>query len=284
LSASATIPLTVSAAVQPSFTLSATAATANAGASGTSTVTIIPANGFGSGVTLATSGWPAGITGTFGTNPATGSSIVTINVATGVAAGPYALTVTGNSSGLSASTTIALTVNNATSGMGSSASFVGVDATTEGAWTGRYGTAGYVIANDTNASPSYATVGFSGGASTYTWAAQTTDPRAPQSAPGSLTGIASAYTQYSGQSFTIDIGMFDSNTHTISFYLLDWDSTSRTETITILDAATNTILDSETFSGFHNGQYATWNIKGSVIVKVTPNSYISPVVSGIFFH
>jgi hypothetical protein len=203
-------------------------------------------------------------------------------VGAGVAAGPYTLTVNGTSSALSASTTIALTVNNGT-GLGSSASFAGVDATTEGVWTGKYGASGYLIANDSNASPNYATVGFTS-ALTYTWAGQTSDPRAPQSSPGSSTGTATAYTQYSGQSFTINIGIFDGKTHSISFYLLDWDSSSRSETITILDAATNTVLDSETFSGFHNGQYATWNIKGNVIVKVTPNGFISPAVSGIFFN
>ena len=96
-------------APSPGFTLGATSATAIAGANGTSTVTVTPVNGFSSAVTL-TSGWPSGITGTFGTNPATSSSTVAIAVGSGVAPGSYSLSVTGTSAALTASTTIALTV------------------------------------------------------------------------------------------------------------------------------------------------------------------------------
>ena len=116
LSASATIPLIVNAAAQPSFTLSASAATITAGASGTSTVTITPANGFNSAVTLAAFGWPTGVTAAFGTNPATVSSVLAINVASTVAAGSYNLTVNGTSGSLSASTSVALTVKASGSG------------------------------------------------------------------------------------------------------------------------------------------------------------------------
>ena len=38
------------------------------------------------------------------------------------------------------------------------------------------------------------------------------------------------------------------------------------------------------FSGFHDGQYATWNIHGNVVIQVTPIGYVSPAVSGIFFN
>jgi hypothetical protein len=78
--------------------------------------------------------------------------------------------------------------------------------------------------------------------------------------------------------------MSDGNTHGVSLYLLDWDTTTRSETVTVYDAVTNVVLDTETFSGFHNGIYASWNIKGSVIIKVTPASGTSPVVSGFFLN
>ena len=81
------------ATVNPGFTLSATAATVAAGSSGTSTVTVTPLNGFNAAVSLAASAWPAGITGTFG------SSLVSINVAAGVAPGAYTLTLKRNGRG-----------------------------------------------------------------------------------------------------------------------------------------------------------------------------------------
>ena len=101
---------TVTGGSTPGFTLNATAASAPAGASGTATVTVSPLNGFNSLVTLAASGWPTGIAGSFGNNPATTSSVVTINVGSGVAAGAYTLTVNGTSGSLSANASIALTV------------------------------------------------------------------------------------------------------------------------------------------------------------------------------
>ena len=55
---------TVGAGGVPSFTLNATAATVQAGSSGSSTITVTPLNGFNSAVTLSASGWPVGITGT----------------------------------------------------------------------------------------------------------------------------------------------------------------------------------------------------------------------------
>ena len=261
----------------PSFTLNATAVTANAGSAGTSIVTITPAGGFNSPVTLAASNWPAGITGTFGTSSAS------ISVGASVAPGTYALTVTGTSGALSASTAIALAVNPASSGGGTSASFAGQDATTGGSWTSRYGAAGFAIANGSSVQAPYATIGFQA-ALTYTWAAQTTDARALLIARGATTGIASAYTQYSGQAFMINIGMTDGNSHVVSIYMLDWDGTSRNQTITILDAVSNAVLDTRTFAAFHDGLYASWNIKGNVIIKVSPNGYTSPVVSGVFLN
>ena len=119
------------------------------------------------------------------------------------------------------------------------------------------------------------------GDSTYTWAASTTDGRGLQAGSGASTRIASTY--YSGTSFTINVDIADGNTHRIALYLLDWDSTSRSETISILDAASNGVLDTETFSGFHNGQYASWNVQGNVLIKVTKVAGANAVVSGIFF-
>ena len=204
---------------------------------------------------------------------------MTISVGAAVVLGTYALAVTGTSGALSAGTTIGLTVT----GPGPAAIFVGVDTVTQGGWTGKYGATGYLIANGSSFNPGYATVGFTG-VLTYTWAGQTAEARALQSAPGAATGIASAYTQYAGQGFSINVGINDGGTHKVSLYLLDWDGFTRNQTITILDAATNTVLDTQTFSGFHNGVYAVWNLKGNVVVRVTPNGGGSPAVSGIFFQ
>jgi hypothetical protein len=111
LTASTTFALTVTPG--PSFTLapSASTLTVTQGLTVTDTITVTGANAFAGAVTLAASGLPAGVTASFGTNPVTGSSVLTLSAASTAVAGASTVTITGTSGALTASTTIALTVN-----------------------------------------------------------------------------------------------------------------------------------------------------------------------------
>jgi hypothetical protein len=104
---------TVAVTAAPSFALSPSEATLSVvqGSNSTDTVTVTGANGFTGSVTLSTSGLPSGVTASFGTNPATGSSVLTLT-ATGSATvgGPTTVTIGGTSGSLTASTTVAVTV------------------------------------------------------------------------------------------------------------------------------------------------------------------------------
>ena len=161
-----------------------------------------------------------------------------------------------------------------------SVSYIGQDTTTQGNWTGVYGQDGYVIPDDTtSAPPSYATVTTTDN-SIYVWSASTTDVRAPQISPGSSNRYASAYFAYGA--YNVDVSMTDGNTHRVSLYLLDWD-TSRSETITIRDARTQTVLYTQVFSNFHYGVWVSWNIKGNVTIEASPVSGSSPVISAVMF-
>jgi len=97
----------------PSFTLARSASTLSItqGASGTDTITVGAVNGFTGSVTLAASGLPTGVTASFGTNPTTTSSVLTLKAGTSATAGTSTVTVTGASGSLTATTTIALTIN-----------------------------------------------------------------------------------------------------------------------------------------------------------------------------
>jgi subtilase family serine protease len=108
-----TVSLTVTAAAAPNFALSASPAslTVVQGAAGTSTITVTPSGGFTGSVTLSATGLPAGVTATFGTNPATSTSVLTLTASTTATTGAATVTVTGTSGTLSHSTTIALTVS-----------------------------------------------------------------------------------------------------------------------------------------------------------------------------
>ena len=164
------------------------------------------------------------------------------------------------------------------------AHFLGTNTTTQGSWRGVYGANGYDIAADNSAGnpklPSYAALGITG-ASTYTWAASTTDPRALQNSAN--TGrIASTW--YSSTSMSFNLNLTDGQVHKVSLYAVDWDSTVRNEQVQILDAATGIVLDTETLSSFHGGEYLSWNLSGNVVIRVTNlNSKSNAVVSGLFF-
>ena len=160
-----------------------------------------------------------------------------------------------------------------------SASFVTTDTTTQGTWKGTYGSDGYNVIANAVSYPSYAVVTPTGQA-TYTWAASTTDTRALQKAAAT---DRIAATWYSSSSFTVDINFNDGNIHRLSAYFLDWDSTSRSERIDVVDAATGTVLDTRSISSFHNGAYLVWNISGHVQLRITKLGGANAVLSGLFF-
>ena len=165
----------------------------------------------------------------------------------------------------------------------SSVEAFGEDGTPQGAWPTQFGTSGYIIANGPSSAPTNATFSVNG-ATTYTWAASTTDPRALRTGPNSTTGIASAYTQYAGTPFSINIYADPIQEEQIALYLLDWDNAGRSETITISDLSTGTVLDTLTVSNFQNGVYLIYYITGNVVVNVQPNGNTAAVISGIFFN
>ena len=112
LTHTATVSLTVTAAAAPNFSLSASPAslTVTQGTAGNSTITVTPSGGFTGSVTLSASGLPAGVTASFGTNPATSTSVLTLTASATATTGAATVTVTGVSGTLSHSTTIALTI------------------------------------------------------------------------------------------------------------------------------------------------------------------------------
>jgi hypothetical protein len=174
---------------------------------------------------------------------------------------------------------VSFSVSNAASS--NSATFVKTDTTTQGNWKGVYGGAGEIIANDSNATPGFAVVNFSG-ANLFTWTF-TTDPRALLTAASTSNRIASVF--YNAPGLTIDVNFTDGNSHPLALYLLDWDGSDRAETVTIVDAAnTGTVLDTRSAAGFANGTYLVWNITGHVKIQVNGTAGPNAVVSGVFFQ
>ncbi len=101
----------------PGFTLSVSPSslTITQGSNGTSTITVTDLGGFSGSVTLAASGLPSGVTAAFGTNPTSGTSVLTLTASATAATGTSTVTITGTSGSLTATTTLSLTVNSGTS-------------------------------------------------------------------------------------------------------------------------------------------------------------------------
>ena len=92
-----------------------------------------------------------------------------------------------------------------------------------------------------------------------------------------------AATWYTFSSFTIDLNFNDAAQHQVAVYNLDWDFNGRTQTVSILDGATNAVLDSQSVSSFQNGKYLVWKLTGHVIIRVTNTGPANAVISGLFF-
>jgi hypothetical protein len=106
-------PCTVNGtAPTPGFTLAASASTLSIaqGASGTDTIAVTDVGGFTGNVTLTATGLPTGVTVAYGTNPTTGTSLLTFTAGATATIGTSTVTITGTSGSTTATTTIALTV------------------------------------------------------------------------------------------------------------------------------------------------------------------------------
>jgi hypothetical protein len=126
------------------------------------------------------------------------------------------------------------------------------------------------------------------GAIPFTWSGQTFDPKALQISPGSAVGIASAFTQYQSSGFSISVHILN-NGERLTLYFLDWDNEGRSESITITDLSTGTVLNTRTISNFQNGLYVSWLLgefqgTSDIVITIQPIGATSPVVSGIFFN
>jgi len=113
LTNSTTINLTVTAQQSPSFTLTANPGSVgvNQGSTGSTTITVVPANGFTGSVSLSTSALPSGVTAMFNPNPTTSTSTLTFTASATATTGTTSVTVSGTSGSLSATTNVSLTVS-----------------------------------------------------------------------------------------------------------------------------------------------------------------------------
>jgi PKD repeat protein len=194
-------------------------------------------------------------------------------------AGTYTVTLSAtDAAGVSSTSTTTASIATSTT-TPSPVLFLGTDTTTQGTWIGTYGADGYNVIGSATSYPSYAQVSPAGNAS-YVWASSTTDPRGLQKPDNPTDRIMAIWY---ADSFTVNVTISAGQTHEVALYLLDADNQGRSERIDVLDAATGTVLNTQTASNFANGEYLAWNVSRSVIFRFTRLSGPNAVVSGLFF-
>ncbi len=104
-------------ATTPNFIISPTAISGQQGNNGTSTITLTTAGGFDSAVALTASGQPSGVTVSLNPTsiaaPGSGTSTMTVSVASTTPIGTYPITVSGTGGGVTRSINVSLSVTGA---------------------------------------------------------------------------------------------------------------------------------------------------------------------------
>ncbi len=158
------------------------------------------------------------------------------------------------------------------------ADFVEADSATSGNWLGVYGAGGYIIATQPSTLPANASVTFSG-ASLLTWSTTTTDPAALQRPSGSGR-IATAWN--APLEYSVTLTFSDPGAHRVALYFVDFDDAGREQVVELIDAETGAALDRSELSDFGSGIWLSYDVSGSVIVRVTSLTDATAVMSGVF--
>jgi hypothetical protein len=154
-----------------------------------------------------------------------------------------------------------------------------MDAVTQGNWKGVYGGDGGYVVGTRAVPPGYGSATPTG-SSELTWARTTSDVRGLLKF-GVSSRVAAAWS--SSTSFTIDVNMTDGQSHQLALYCVDWERRGRAQTVELLDPANNAVLDSRSLSGFQEGRYLVWNVRGKVRLRITRTAGPNAVVSGLLF-
>ena len=161
------------------------------------------------------------------------------------------------------------------------ATFVGVDATTQGNWRDKYGVSGFNVIGDTSTRNPHYSTGISVTPGTHNsgiWAATSLSPSCLQpAASGNPNRLAGIWYQ---TSWTMNVNI--AGTRQIELYLLDLNNAGYAETITIKNASTGAVLNTQTASNFQGGKYYIWNVTGNVNVTFTSTAGHWAVLSGVF--
>lgn len=154
-----------------------------------------------------------------------------------------------------------------------------MDTTTQGNWRNTYNYPNVTIIGDGAVDATITPV--PSGENSYTWTTTATSVRTLENlaSTGRVAGRWASPTD-----FFVDLNFRDQAVHQVAIYCLDWNETSRTETINVLDATTNAVLDTRSVSNFTEGVYVVWSVTGHVKLQIIRTAGNNAVISGVFLN
>jgi hypothetical protein len=170
--------------------------------------------------------------------------------------------------------------------VGNSARFVApVDTTSRGTWNGIYGQAGYALAaqpaNILKLPPYLSSLTLPGAAATYVFADPTLDARGLQKPPAFTARFADTW--FDPNVIAIQLNFTDKASHRVAIYCFDFDTTTRHQTVEMVDGASGTVLDTQTLTDFNGGVWLQWDLSGQILLRITRTGALNAVICGIFF-
>jgi glucuronoarabinoxylan endo-1,4-beta-xylanase len=259
-----------SGTVAPSFTLSSSPSTLSVtqGSTATDSISVTDVDGFTGSVTLAASGLPSGVTATFGTNPTTGSSVLTLTASSSATTGgPVTVTINGASGTTTESTTISLTVNpKVTTGftLSPSASSLSIKqgssgtdtitVTDVGGFTGS-------VAFTASGMPSGVTASFSPTSSTSSSVLTLTASSTATTGAFTITVTGTSGTTTAATNITLAVGASGGSACTVDYTIAPQNSSAFGAAIKIINNGSTTISGWSLTWSFANGQTiaSSWN-------------------------
>jgi len=160
--------------------------------------------------------------------------------------------------------------------------FLGAATNFGGNWPEHFGAEGYALTGGSRWLPENLSIVFEPGE--YTWETGTTRPSALLQDPGRTNRVAGAFDFF----LTSSVHISAEQPRQVSFYFLDWKREGRSEELHFIDEASDRIVAQTPISGFQEGLYVTYMIKGRVRIEFRSADapsiwYGSPLLAGVFF-
>jgi predicted esterase len=162
------------------------------------------------------------------------------------------------------------------------ARFLRSDESSRGTWKGVYGEQGYIIPRHRVSFPAFAQFELVAGDDVQ-WSGQLTEPPAVQKANSANERLASNFHGENGDPLELSLALGDRQSHRLTLYFLDWDSTERRQQIEIFDLESGALLDRRSIDeSFHDGLCLSWLVRGDIRIVITAKAGANPVVSALF--